>query len=259
MTATFWIAGVIAVLGAFGLVLFRKAVYAALSTGVTMVSLGVLYVSLDAPFLFAAQIIVYTGAILMMFLFVMMLVGIDRMESTVETIRGQRAGAVAGVTAMAVLLILAIHGSVMNQAPAPAGELPSNPVQLAEVIFGRYVFVFELVTALLITAAIGAMVLAHRTRTRAKKGQAELADDRMRAYAETGKHPGARPNSGVFARSNAIGTPALLPDGSIAPDSVSRTLLIRGATVEPADLLAQTSETFAAIEAVHAADEEDDE
>src|SRR5947209_17513608 len=78
------------VLAALGILVVRKAVHAALLLAVVMISLALLYLVEDAPFLFAVQIIVYTGAILMLFLFVVMLVGVDASDSLVETIRGQR-------------------------------------------------------------------------------------------------------------------------------------------------------------------------
>ena len=90
MNVVFWICAPLMVLGGLGLILFRKAVHSALSMALTMVCLAVLYASLSAPFLFAVQIIVYTGAVLMMFLFVLMLVGVDTPDSIVETIKGQR-------------------------------------------------------------------------------------------------------------------------------------------------------------------------
>ena len=86
----FWILAPIMVVAALGILFVRKAVHAALLLAVVMISLAVLYAVLDAPFLFAVQIIVYTGAILMLFLFVLMLVGVDASDSVVETIRGQR-------------------------------------------------------------------------------------------------------------------------------------------------------------------------
>ena len=86
----FWILAPIMVLAALGILFVRKAVHAALLLAVVMIGLAVLYAVLDAPFLFAVQIIVYTGAILMLFLFVVMLVGVDASDSVVETIRGQR-------------------------------------------------------------------------------------------------------------------------------------------------------------------------
>ena len=91
---TFWILAPIMVVAALGILFVRKAVHAALLLAVVMISLAFLYAVLDAPFLFAVQIIVYTGAILMLFLFVMMLIGVDASDSSVETIRGQRVMAV---------------------------------------------------------------------------------------------------------------------------------------------------------------------
>ena len=81
---------------------------------------------------------------------------------------------------------------------------------------------------MLITAAIGAMVLAHRERLTPKLTQGDLAARRMRDYADHGKHPGPLPSPGVYARHNAVDTPALLPDGSPSEISVSRTLQSRG-------------------------------
>ncbi len=260
MTIVFWICAPLMVLGGLGLILFRKAVYSALSMALTMVCLAVLYASLDAPFLFAIQIIVYTGAILMLFLFVLMLVGVDTPDSIVETLRGQRLA--AGLTAIGLLalIIFGIGGAVT--AP-PVGLADANATYggnvqgLAALIFGRYVFAFELTSALLITAAVAAMVLAHRRRVHPKPGQADLAQARMKAYAETGAHPGTLPNSGVLARHNSIATPALLPDGSISEQSVSQVLAGRGAIVDAPALAQTTQATFAAIERVQ--DEEDEE
>ena len=94
----FWILAPIMVLAALGILFVRKAVHAALLLAVVMMGLALLYLVQDAPFLFAVQIIVYTGAILMLFLFVVMLVGVDASDSLVETIRGQRLlAAVVGV------------------------------------------------------------------------------------------------------------------------------------------------------------------
>src|SRR3954465_2930217 len=89
MTA-FYVLPPIMVLAALVILFVRKAVHGALLLAVVMISLAMLYAALDAPFLFVVQIIVYTGAILMLFLFVVMLVGVDASDSLVETIRGQR-------------------------------------------------------------------------------------------------------------------------------------------------------------------------
>ncbi|MFP5417238.1 MAG: NADH-quinone oxidoreductase subunit J [Actinomycetes bacterium] len=257
---TFWIAGPIAVLGALGLVFSRRAVYAALSMALAMVSLAVLYASLDAPFLAMTQIIVYTGAVLMMFLFVLMMVGVDTPDSAVETLKAQRPLAILGGVGIAALLIFAIGGA-LYQEPATVTEANAqfggNVEGLAAVMFGRYVFVFELTAALLITGAVGAMILAHHERVGIRKGQRELAADRMYAYKTTGEHPGTLPNSGVYASTNAIGAPALLPDGSVSEKSLSQTLIMRGATIDPAPLTQVTAQTFAAIEAVRDEDEDD--
>ncbi len=259
---TFWVAGPIMILGALGLIFSRKAVYSALSMAITMIALAAMYASLDAPFLAMIQIIVYTGAILMLFLFVMMMVGVDTTDSAIETIKGQRVWAAIGAVGLAGLLVFAVGGSLLN---APAGDLTAANTELggnvegvAALIFGRYVFMFEVLSALLITAAVGAMVLAHRVRVHPKKGQREHAADRMRAYAADGEHPGPLPNSGVFATNNAITVPALLPDGSVAEKSISHTLALRGVMEDPTDLAAATRNAFAALEATANAEEEDE-
>src|ERR671913_2065765 len=105
---TFWILAPIMVVAALGILFVRKAVHAALLLAVVMISLAVLYAVLDAPFLFAVQIIVYTGAILMLFLFVLMLVGVDASDSIVETIRGQRLLAALAGVGFGALLVLAV-------------------------------------------------------------------------------------------------------------------------------------------------------
>jgi len=219
----FWILAPIMVAAALGLLVVRKAVHAALLLAVVMISLAVLYAVLDAPFLFAVQIIVYTGAIMMLFLFVLMLVGVDASDSVVETIPGQRLMAVVGGVLLGAVLLVGIGqvtlGSVVGLTDANAG---GNVQALANILFSRYVFAFETTSALLITAALGAMVLAHRERLTPKVGQAEAARQRLRDYAESGKPLGPLPSPGVYARHNAVDTPALLPDGTAAESSVSR-------------------------------------
>ncbi|NLE17224.1 MAG: NADH-quinone oxidoreductase subunit J [Propioniciclava sp.] len=257
---TFWVVAPITILGALGLVLSRRAVYAALSVAVTMIGLAALYASLDAPFLAMVQIIVYTGAVLMMFLFVLMMVGIITPDSTVETLKGQRPLAILGGIGILAFLFFAIGGALHTEPATVAAansEFGGNVEGLANLLFGRYVFVFELSAALLIVAAVGAMLLAHGQRVRPRKGQPELAADRMYAYKTKGEHPGSLPNSGVYAGSNAIGVGALLPDGTVSEKSISQTLVMRGATIDPAPLTQVTGSTFAAIEAVRDEDEED--
>ena len=109
-----------------------------------------------------------------------------------------------------------------------AANAGGNIPGVAQLLFSRYVFAFEATSALLITAAVGAMVLAHRERLEPKPTQASLAAQRMSDYAASGKHPGPLPPPGVFARHNAVDTPALLPDGTASEASVSRVLAARG-------------------------------
>jgi NADH-quinone oxidoreductase subunit J len=225
----FWILAPVMVVCALGLLFARKAVHCALLLAVVMVSLAILYAVQDAPFLFAVQIIVYTGAILMLFLFVLMLVGVDSSDSIVETIRGQRLfAAIVGLIFGATLVLGVAQVSVGTVAGLGSANAAGNVPAIAQLLFTKYVFAFEVTSALLITAALGAMVLAHRERLTPKLTQANLAAQRMRDYAEHGKHLGPLPSPGVFARHNSVDTPALLPDGSVAQSSISRVLLARG-------------------------------
>jgi NADH-quinone oxidoreductase subunit J len=229
----FWLLAPVMILAAIGMVLVRKAVHSALLLATVMVCLAVQYAAQDAPFLFAVQIIVYTGAILMLFLFVLMLVGVDASDSLVETIRGQRLLAGIAFIAFGVLLIAAVGNATFGHPTGLADAQPDgNPKAIAALLFGKYVWAFEVTSALLITAAMGAMMLAHRERLTKKRTQRDHAEERIRKYAEQGIHPGPLPTPGVLARHNAVDTPALLPDGSIAPTSVSRVLQARG-TVFP--------------------------
>ena len=249
----FWLLAPVMVLGALGMVLARKPVHSALCLAAVMISLAIQYAAQDAPFLFAVQIIVYTGAILMLFLFVLMLIGVDAADSLVETIKGQRALAVIAGLAFAALLILAVGNAIVGD---PVGLEQANAAEggnvsgLANLFFHRYVLAFEATAALLITATLGAMVLAHRERIGRKKGQRELVGERMQRYAATGEHPGPLPTPGVFARHNAVDTPALLPDGSEAERSVSATLRARGRILHSQDLAAPTRKNLAAIRGI---------
>ena len=225
----FWVLAPLMVIAALGVVLVRRAVHSALLLAVVMISLAVLYLTLEAPFLFAVQIIVYTGAILMLFLFVLMLVGVDAADSVVETIRGQRVLATLGGLALGLLLVVILSQVALGTAVGLGVANENGNIQgLANLIFSRYVFAFEVTAALLITAALGAMVLAHRERLTPKLSQADMAAQRMRDYAAGGLHPGPLAAPGVYARHNAVDTPGLLPDGSPAPASVSRVLAARG-------------------------------
>lgn len=217
----FWILGTVAVLGAIGVVAAPKAVYSAVFLACTMIALAVLYIAQDALFLGVVQVVVYTGAVMMLFLFVLMLIGVDLSESFTETLRGQRVAALAAGTGFGVLLIAGIGNvSVAGFTGLAQANSGGNVEGLAALIFTRYLWAFELTSTLLITAALGAMVLAHRERFERRKTQRELAVERFRA----GGHPTPLPNPGVYARHNAVDVPARLPDGSDAALSVSAIL-----------------------------------
>jgi NADH-quinone oxidoreductase subunit J len=225
----FWLLAPVMVLAALGMVLVRKAVHSALLLAVVMISLAVLYAVQDAPFLFAVQIIVYTGAILMLFLFVLMLVGVDASDSLVETLKGQRLLAVVLGVGLGLLLAVGTAQAIVStpaglSGPNAAGNVPA----LAELLFNKYVWAFEVTSALLITAALGAMVLSHRERLVPKMTQRDHVEQRIREYATSGRPLGPLPAPGVYARHNAVDTPALLPDGTTSDVSVSRSLKARG-------------------------------
>jgi NADH-quinone oxidoreductase subunit J len=215
---SFWILGPIALAGGIGMVLFRNAVHSALSLAATMICLGVMYVIQQGPFIGLVQIIVYTGAIMILFLFVLMLVGRDSSDSLIETLRGQRwAAALAGI-GFAALVAISIGRAFTDVTPknlAAANDNGQNVNSLAAKIFTNYLFAFELTSALLIVAAVAAMVLAHVERDGPKPSQKTAARARIRSG-----RPQPLPGPGVLSSTNAIGTPALLPDGTTSEESV---------------------------------------
>jgi NADH-quinone oxidoreductase subunit J len=223
-TVLFWVLALVAVAGALGVVAAPKAVYSAIALAVTMISLAVAYIAQDAPFLGVVQVVVYTGAVMMLFLFVVMLIGVDSSESLVETIRGQRLAAIGVGMGFGILLIAGIGNvSAAGFVGLTEANANGNVEGLAALIFTQYLWAFELTGALLITAALGAMVLAHRERFEHRKTQRELAAERF----APGGHPTTLPNPGVYARHNAVDVPGMLPDGSGSELSVSGVLRIR--------------------------------
>jgi NADH-quinone oxidoreductase subunit J len=162
----FWVFGPIAVGSGITMLLMRNAVHAALLLIVNFFCLAVMYLLLDAPFLFAVQIIVYAGAIMVLFLFVIMLLGVDREEDLRERLIAQRPVAIALGLAVAVEISVAIRAGVGLATKAPAGfdavNAGGNTQALARVLFTTYLVPFELTSVLLIVAAIAAMVLAQR-------------------------------------------------------------------------------------------------
>ena len=249
-TVTFWVCATLAVIGALGTVLSRKAVHSALFIAMTMINLAVLYVAQDAPFLGMVQVIVYTGAVMMLFVFVLMVVGVDASDSLIETLRGQRVWAGIGFVGFLGLLLAGIIGSLDGTTvvglDAANAEHGGNVQGIGVTIFTRYLLAFEVTSALLITAAVGAMVLTHRERVQARKSQAQLSTERF----TPGRHPVNKPSPGVYARNNAVDMPALLPDGSTSMASVPGPLRVEGAVRDPDRLALDEAEHLLAHEPV---------
>ncbi|MFF7182043.1 NADH-quinone oxidoreductase subunit J [Streptomyces sp. NPDC008121] len=223
----FWVLGTIAVIGALCTILMRKAVHSALCLAGTMIILAVFYLANGAYFLGIVQIVVYTGAIMMLFLFVVMLVGVTAADSLKETIKGQRWWAAACGLGFGALLVAGIGRASLtefNGLGAANAAYGGNVEGIAALVFTKYVFAFEITGALLITAAVGAMVLTHRERTEKARTQRELAEQRVRE----GRHVPPLPAPGVYARHNAVDVPGLLPDGTPAELTVMQTLRKRG-------------------------------
>jgi NADH-quinone oxidoreductase subunit J len=162
----FWVLAPISVGSAIAMLFQRNAVHAALLLIVNFFTLAVFFLVLGSPFLFAVQIIVYAGAIMVLFLFVIMLLGVDRSESLVETIKGQRWLAVLlGLGLVAEVFFAVRLGVGLGRGDVPGIEALSqggNVRALGRVLFTDYFFPFEVTSVLLIVAAIAAMVLARR-------------------------------------------------------------------------------------------------
>ncbi|MEW1718489.1 NADH-quinone oxidoreductase subunit J [Streptomyces sp. NPDC093109] len=221
----FWILGTVAVVGALCTILMRKAVHSALCLAATMIILAVFYLANGAYFLGIVQVVVYTGAIMMLFLFVVMLVGVTAADSLKETLRGQRWWAALCGLGFGTLLIAGIGNASLTSFNGLGQANSGGNVQgLAALIFTKYVFAFEITGALLITAAVGAMLLTHRERTERAKTQREMAEERVRE----GRHLPPLPAPGVYARHNAVDIPGLLPDGTVSELTVMKTLKDRG-------------------------------
>jgi NADH-quinone oxidoreductase subunit J len=225
----YWILAFVSVGAALAMILVRRAVHCAMMLAVVMLCLATMYAMLGAPFLAFVQIIVYTGAVLMLFLFVLMLIGISSSDSIVEKIKGQRQATGLLAIGLFVLLILGIgHAALGPAVPQGAQNGTDNLSGIATLIFTTYVFPFEATGALLITAALGAMVLAHRERTVPRPTQRELAARRL-ASGQLAPDP----PPGVYALHDAADRPALLPDGTTSELSVSTVLSPRDVTEAP--------------------------
>ncbi len=162
----FWVCAPISIGSAIAMLLQRNAVHAALFLIVNLFTVAVLYLVLGAPFLFAVQIIVYAGAIMVLFLFVIMLLGVDREERLVERLRGQRTAAILLGLGVVGEVVFAIRAGVGFSTRAPAGfgaaNGGGNPQALGRLLFRAYFLPFEVTSILLMVAAVAAMVLARR-------------------------------------------------------------------------------------------------
>jgi NADH-quinone oxidoreductase subunit J len=165
-SVTFALCALITLAGGLGVVLARNPVHSALMLVMTLFGVAVLFVEEDAQFLAAVQIIVYAGAIVVLFLFVIMLIGVDKHEHVLaDSFKGQRSVAVLlGLCALAEVLLLArghwVTGAHQVSGPATGGA--ENTRALGDSLFTSYLLPFEMTSALLIVAVVGAVVLARR-------------------------------------------------------------------------------------------------
>ncbi|MDN4475370.1 NADH-quinone oxidoreductase subunit J [Demequina sp. SYSU T00192] len=219
----FWIIAAITVIPALSLLFARKAVHVAMSVVLVMVGLAAAYVTLGAPFLGMVQIVVYTGAVMMLFLFVLMLVGVDQREDLKETIVGQRWIGLFTAAGLGAFLVSIVGRTVL---PTAETGVQGEPDVIAIMLFEKYVLVIEVLGFLLITAAVGALVLTHTPRLKPRRTQLEVQRDRVRV----GANPVNKPMPGVYARHNALDVPALDPEGQPIEESISRVLKTRSQT-----------------------------
>jgi NADH-quinone oxidoreductase subunit J len=159
----------LAIAGALGVIAVKNPVHSALLLVLTLFGVAVLFVSMEAHFLAVVQVIVYAGAIVVLFLFVIMLLGVDRTTDELrnETLKGQRpAAAILGVVALIELILISRVNFVIGQ-PSVVGEIvkdQSNVEQLGRSVFTRYLFPFEITSVLLVIAVVGAVLLARKPK-----------------------------------------------------------------------------------------------
>lgn len=223
---------IVMIAGALGVLFFKKAAYAAISMVAVMLGLAVLYIAQSAPFLGIVQVVVYTGAIMMLFLFVIMMIGIGATDDYATQSRSTIVAAVLGGFGLAVILIATLAHTTVGDAQGLAPEDPysDEPITaLATTLFSEHWLTMEVAGALLITAAIGAMLLTHTDRLGPKITQKEAASAKMRAFAESGRRIGQLPAPGVYAKSNAADVPAISGETlAPIPESVPRVIRVRG-------------------------------
>jgi NADH-quinone oxidoreductase subunit J len=180
----FFIFAALALAGALGVVLARNPVHSALFLVVTLVSVAVFFIQQQAQLLAVVQIVVYAGAIVVLFLFVIMLLGVDREESLRDPIPFQRPAAIAlGVIVLGELLFLAGHewatgkpADSLHNIKGGATDLGGNVERVARVLFTDFLWPFEITSALLVIAVVGGVLLARRSGQRADDGDTHPRD-----------------------------------------------------------------------------------
>ncbi|MDO4790989.1 MAG: NADH-quinone oxidoreductase subunit J [Buchananella hordeovulneris] len=252
-TILFWVCAPLIVVAAAGVLLAKKPVHAAVSMIFVMIPLAVIYFAQEASFVGAVQVIVYTGAVMMLFLFVIMLVGVGATETRRERLRGQMPAAVlAGLGTVSLLIAIVVRGTAgVTPAGLELANAETNPVALAKLLFGTHVGAMELTGALLIVAALGAMTLTHKHRHGPKADLAATAAAKMKAYAEKGEHIGQLPTPGVYASTNAATAPAFGAGGKTVEGSVPRVLRVRGQAQSLAEVAPNMVAAIGSGQAVH--------
>ena len=253
-----WMLAIVIVAAAVCMVLSRKLIHSALYLLFVMIGMAIEYAILQAPFVFVVQIVVYAGAIMVMFLFIVMMVGANADAGKGDPIPGQRIAAI--LMALAMIIITAVAVSLVTW-PDPVGldkathSAGGNIPGLGQLIFNKYVIIFEVLSALLIVAAVGTIVLTLRTRSKKRPSQRETMEARFRAYAEKGTDVGAMPGAGVYAASNAMDVPALLPDSTELHSSISDEMYESREARSGQELAEQTQQHYKALDKHEGEDE----
>ncbi|MDO4899326.1 NADH-quinone oxidoreductase subunit J [Actinomyces sp.] len=228
----FAVVAVVTVACGIGLLTAKRAVIAAVNMIMIMLGLAVLYIANEAPFLGITQVVVYTGAVMTLVLFVIMMVGVGGDEPIAARSAATKALAALFGAGLIAVLAAVVWRSAFPAAAGLADGAGATPQTLAMVLFGDLVVTMELAGLLLIIAAVGALTLTHRQRVRPRMTQRDRVEAKMRAYAETGAHPGQKPMPGVYAATNTVAAPALAASGQAVEESVPRVLRVRGQDLE---------------------------
>jgi NADH-quinone oxidoreductase subunit J len=163
-TALFVIFGIAAVGGGLTMIWARNPVYSAMGLMVTMFSIAVFYVSNSGHFVAAVQVIVYAGAVMTLFLFVIMLIGVDKAEDRSERFAYQRP-LTAGLLGLFVAGVLVAGRQAWTLAePAPGPAVNGTIENIGDLLFRRWLLPFEITALLLIIAAAGTVALAYFRR-----------------------------------------------------------------------------------------------